>query len=164
MIRKSTNKIIKKTTKNTKKVKNATKKTNKKMGVKKPAKKVTKKLAIKKAKTASKKMTKKVVAKTNAKQKKSAKISSANIQTKEKLIGIVSHYFDKISVAAIKLTAPLKVGDKILFRDHNGNLFEQEITSMQINRQDISSAKKGDEIGIKVNGRIHDGNKVYLVK
>ena len=165
MIRKSTNKIIKKTTKNTKKVKNATKKTNKKMGVKKPAKKVTKKLAIKKAKTASKKMTKKVVAKTNAKQKKSAKISSANIQTKEKLIGIVSHYFDKISVAAIKLSAPLKVGDKIVFRDHlNNDLFEQEVTSLQINREPINKAQKGDEVGLKVDGKIHDGNEVYLVE
>ncbi len=165
MIKKPTNKKIKKTAKTTKGVKSTTKKTNKKMGAKKPAKKVTKKLAIKKVKAAPKKMAKKVVVKTNAKQIKSVKISSANVQTKkEKLIGIVSHYFDKINVAAIKLTAPLKVGDKILFRDHNGNLFEQKITSMQINRQGISSARKGDEIGIKVNGRVHEGNKVYLVE
>ena len=30
-----------------------------------------------------------------------------------KQIGTVSNYFDHVKVAAIKLTAPLKVGDKI---------------------------------------------------
>jgi putative protease len=85
-------------------------------------------------------------------------------EKKEKLVAVVTHYFDKISVAALKLKAPLAVGDKILFRSHLGDLFEQEVTSMQIEHESVKKAKKGDEIGIKVSQKVHEGNEVYLVE
>ncbi len=156
------------------------KKVNNKASNKKTVKKVVKKGGIKKNGKVSKKPMKKVVSKKGEAKKmvkKNAKkaskatpkvmknIQSEKNQNKGKLIGIVSHYFDKISVAAIKLSAPLKVGDKIAFRDHlNNDLFEQEVASLQINRESINKAQKGDEVGLKVDGKIHDGNKVYLVE
>ena len=86
-------------------------------------------------------------------------------EKKEKLVGIVTHYFDKISVAALKLTAPLKVGDKIKFRNKAGeDLFEQTVTSMQIEHQPVEKAKKGAEVGIKVDQKVHEGNEVYLAE
>ncbi|MDD3614475.1 MAG: translation elongation factor-like protein [Candidatus Pacebacteria bacterium] len=92
------------------------------------------------------------------------KTNSKAKEKNEKLIGVVTHYFDKIGVAALKLKAPLAVGDRILFRSNLGDLFEQEVTSIQIEHQSVQKAKKGDEVGIKVDQKVHDGNEVYLVE
>jgi len=79
---------------------------------------------------------------------------------KEKQIGEVSNYFEHVSVAAIKLEAPLKVGDTIEFRGGEVD-FEQKVGSMQIQHEKVASAKKGDEIGIKVTGKVRKGYKVF---
>ena len=79
---------------------------------------------------------------------------------KEKQIGEVSNYFEHVSVAAIKLEAPLKVGDTVEFKGGEVD-FEQKIESMQIQHKQVSAAKKGDEIGIKVNGKVRKGYKVF---
>lgn len=79
---------------------------------------------------------------------------------KEKQIGEVSNYFEHVSVAAIKLEAPLKVGDTIEFRGGEVD-FEQKVESMQIQHKPVSAAKKGDEIGIKVTGKVRKGYKVF---
>jgi putative protease len=81
---------------------------------------------------------------------------------KETEIGLVTHYFGKISVGIIKLKAPLRVGDKIHIKGANDD-FYQLVTSMQLNHQDISYAPRGAEIGIKVNQRVHENDKVYRV-
>ena len=78
----------------------------------------------------------------------------------EKQIGTVSNYFDHVSVAAIKLDSGLKVGDNI--RISGGEVdFEQPIKSMQIQHDKVETAKKGDEIGIKVKEKVRKGYKVY---
>mgnify|MGYP001582939368 FL=1 len=79
---------------------------------------------------------------------------------KEKQIGEVSNYFEHVSVAAIKLEAPLKVGDMIEFRGGEVD-FEQKVESMQIQHKQVNAAKKGDEIGIKVTGKVRKGYKVF---
>ena len=78
----------------------------------------------------------------------------------EKQIGEVTNYFKNVKAAAIKLTAALKVGDKIKFK---GGEKEIEITvdSMQIDRKDVKSAKEGDEIGVLVPDVVHKGYKVF---
>ena len=81
---------------------------------------------------------------------------------KEKQIGTVSNYFEQVSVAAIKLTGNLKVGDTIHFV--GGDIdFEQPIESMQINRKPVDSAKKGDEVGIKITEKVRKDYKVYKI-
>jgi putative protease len=79
---------------------------------------------------------------------------------KEKQIGEVSNYFEHVSVAAIKLEAPLKVGDTIEFRGGEVD-FEQKVQSMQIQHKQVNAAKKGDEIGIKVTGKVRKDYKVF---
>ena len=79
---------------------------------------------------------------------------------KEKQIGEVSNYFEHVSVAAIKLDAPLKVGDTVEFRGGEVD-FEQKVGSMQIQHEKVVSAKKGDEIGIKITGKVRKGYKVF---
>lgn len=80
----------------------------------------------------------------------------------EKLIGKVAHYFDNIGVAVIALNAVLKVGDKIRIEGGETN-FEQEVASMQIDRQPLDKAKKGQEVGMKVDQKVRDGYRVYKI-
>ena len=80
----------------------------------------------------------------------------------EKEIGKVEDYFGHIGVIAVKLTGELSVGDKIRIKGHTTD-FVQEITSMQIEHQNVSQAKAGDDIGIKVGEKVRHGDKVYRV-
>ena len=77
-----------------------------------------------------------------------------------KAIGTVSNYFEHVSVAAIKLYAPLKVGDEIEIKGGETDVV-QTVESMQIQHEQVEKAKKGDEIGIKVDGKVRKGYKVY---
>jgi putative protease len=76
-----------------------------------------------------------------------------------KKVGVISNYFAKVGVAAIKLSAALKVGDKIKIKGGEVE-FEQAVKSMQIHGKDVEKAKKGDEVGIKVSEKVRKGYKV----
>ena len=78
----------------------------------------------------------------------------------EKEIGEVFSYYSKIGVAAIKLNGAIKVGDKIKVRGSTTD-FEQTIKSMQIEHKKVDSAKKGDDLGLKVDDRVRPGDKIY---
>jgi len=80
----------------------------------------------------------------------------------DKQIGVVTHYYDKIEVAVIKLLAPLKVGDTVKFSGHDQE-FNQQVTSMQLEHAAIEKGKKGQEIALKVDKKVKDKDRVYLV-
>ncbi len=133
-IKKSVKKLVKKT------AKKAVKKTIKK-SVKKPTqKKIIKKSSISKKKPAVKKTTK----------------------VEGKLIGLITHYFPHVQAAVIKLKGPLAKGDTVKIKGYTSDI-TQIVASMQINRVDIQTAKKGDEIGLQVNSRVRQGDKVYKI-
>lgn len=78
------------------------------------------------------------------------------------LIGKVTHYYDKIGVAIIKLSQGLKVGDKVKFVKGE-ETFEQVIESIQLEHASIPEGKKGQEVGVKVNQGVKEGTLVYNV-
>ncbi|HLA04191.1 MAG TPA: EF-Tu/IF-2/RF-3 family GTPase [Patescibacteria group bacterium] len=79
-------------------------------------------------------------------------------------MGEITHYYDKIGVAVVKLVSgDLKVGDKVKLTDSQGEEFEQEIKSMQIEHAKIEIAKKGDEFGLKVDKSVKDKSAVVKV-
>lgn len=78
-----------------------------------------------------------------------------------KLIGEVTHYFDKIGVAIIELAGPLSVGDKIRIIGGEATDFDQVVESMEIEHEKIKKAKKGDSIGVEVKEKVREGYKVY---
>jgi translation elongation factor EF-Tu-like GTPase len=80
----------------------------------------------------------------------------------EELVGTVTDFFAHPVVAGIELTGTLKVGDKIHIKGHTSDL-ELVVNSMQIDRVDVSQAKVGDSVGIKVSERVRRGDKVYIV-
>jgi translation elongation factor EF-1alpha len=75
-------------------------------------------------------------------------------------VGKISHYFNKIGVAVVEVTAPIKVGDVITIGDGE-EAFEQEVKSMQIEHENIEEAKPGDSVGLKVDKPVKVNWKVY---
>ena len=79
-----------------------------------------------------------------------------------KKLGKVAHYFTRIGVAVVELTDTLSVGDRILFEGETSD-FEQTVASMQIEHEDIMTAKGGQSIGLKVERRVREGDKIYKI-
>lgn len=130
---------------------------------KKKAKKAAKKIIKKRAKKSVKKTIKKTVKRKPAAKKKTPKKKThlkRTIKTEGKLIGVITHYFPHVQAAVIKLKGPLAMGQTVKVKGHTTDL-TQAVTSMQIDRVDISEAKKGDEIGLQVSTRVRQGDKVY---
>jgi selenocysteine-specific translation elongation factor len=80
----------------------------------------------------------------------------------EVLIGQVTDFFAGPVVAGIELTAPLKVGDKIRIKGHTTDI-ELTVDSMQINNVNVTQAKAGDSVGVKVAERVRRGDTVYQI-
>ena len=75
-------------------------------------------------------------------------------------IGEVMTYYANIGVAAIELTDSVKVGDTIIFRGLTTDL-EHKVDSMQIEHESVQEAKSGDQIGIKISGKVRKNDRVY---
>ena len=75
-------------------------------------------------------------------------------------VGHVTHFFSKISVAVIELTAPLAVGDRIAIKGPTTD-FEQIVESMQIEHKNVQRAEAGQSIGLKVAQRVREKDVVY---
>src|SRR3990167_11024771 len=80
-----------------------------------------------------------------------------------KPVGKVTHYYDKIGVAIVELATGLKVGDKIKFEGH-GSDFEQTVSSMQVDHEEVQQAKKGDIVGLQATGKVREGAIVLKVE
>ncbi len=80
----------------------------------------------------------------------------------EEAVGKVSDFFAHPVVAGIDMLGKLKVGDKIHITGHTTDI-EMVIASMQIDNADVTDAKKGDSVGIKVPDRVRRGDTVYKV-
>ena len=77
-------------------------------------------------------------------------------------VGKVTHYFNKIRVAAVVLSKPLKVGDRIRIKGKTTD-FEQTVESMQIEGKNVDEAMPGDLVGIKVIERVRKKDVVYKI-
>ena len=75
-------------------------------------------------------------------------------------IGEVMTYYANIGVAAIELTGSVKVGDTIIFRGFTTDL-EYRVDSIQIEHDSVQEAKAGDQIGVKVPGKVRKNDRVY---
>ncbi len=80
-----------------------------------------------------------------------------------KKIGKITHYYDKIGVAVVELATNLSVGDTIRISGHDQE-FTQTVTSMQIEHKQLEKAKKGQEIGLKVDQPVKEGDQVFLAE
>jgi hypothetical protein len=75
-------------------------------------------------------------------------------------VGHITHFFSKINVAVLELTAPLVVGDRILVKGPTTD-FEQVVDSMQIEHANIPRAEAGQSIGLKMAQPVRERDVVY---
>jgi selenocysteine-specific translation elongation factor len=80
----------------------------------------------------------------------------------EMVVGTVSDFFARPLVAGIELSAPLKVGDTIHVKGHTTDI-TMAIESMQINNVNVTAAKAGDAVGIKLTDRARKGDIIYKI-
>jgi U32 family peptidase len=73
-------------------------------------------------------------------------------------IGTITHFYPKIGVAVVKLSANLAVGDKISVKGKN--TFSQDVASIQIEHESIKTAKKGQIVGLKVDQTANPGDEI----
>jgi len=90
------------------------------------------------------------------------KIKNNKKNMEEKLVGEITHYFNKIGVAIVELTDTIKIGDKIKIQSGETELY-QNVTSLQVDHQNVQQADKGEVVGMKVNDKVKEGDKVYLI-
>ncbi len=75
-------------------------------------------------------------------------------------IGEVTHYFTDLGVGIIKLEGELEVGDHIEVKGATTD-FEQEVDSMEIDREKVEKAEAGESVGMQVKERVREGDEVY---
>jgi len=76
-------------------------------------------------------------------------------------IGLVEGYFAHVGAAVILLThGSLQVGDTIWIKGHTTDM-KQAVDSMQRDHAPVSVASPGDEVGIKVSGRVRRHDRVF---
>lgn len=80
----------------------------------------------------------------------------------DKPAGKVTHYYDKIGVAVVEISAPLAVGEEIKISGHDHE-FTQKIESLQIEHEQIQKAEKGQVVGLKVAEPVKEHDLVYKV-
>jgi len=77
-------------------------------------------------------------------------------------VGEIRHYYSKIGVAVLDLTANLAVGDTVRVKGVTTD-FRQKVDSMQIEHANVQSANPGQSIGLKVADKVREGDLVYKV-
>jgi hypothetical protein len=80
----------------------------------------------------------------------------------EERVGIVTHYYGHLSVAAVRMEGSLRVGDTIRVLGHTSD-FRQKVESMQVEHQPVSEAGAGQEVGLRVTEHVRENDVVYKV-
>lgn len=79
-------------------------------------------------------------------------------------IGIVTHYYNHLSVAILKLEkGNLRVGDFIHIRGHTSD-FAQPVDSMEIDHVHVNEARPGQSFGLRVREHAREHDVVYKAK
>lgn len=81
----------------------------------------------------------------------------------EEEIGHITHYFPKIHVAVIEVTAgSIKVGETIRIKGHTSDV-TQTVDSLQQEHLQVPEIGKGGSAGLKVKEHVREGDKVFRV-
>jgi len=78
----------------------------------------------------------------------------------ETMVGKVIHYYPKIGVAAVILEDHPEQGDRIHICGPHDDV-HQSVTSIEIGHVPIREVNRGQDIGISVKERVHEGDVVF---
>ena len=79
----------------------------------------------------------------------------------DKQVGTVTHWYDKLGVAVVKVTGKLARGASIKVKKGEEE-FEDTVASIQIDHKDVDSAKKGADAAIKLTQKAKEGADVFV--
>lgn len=79
----------------------------------------------------------------------------------DEAIGLVTHYYTHLGVAAVRLTAPIKVGDRIHIRGHTTDLV-QAVRSMEVEHGVVDKAGPGDDVALKVDEHVREHDQIWI--
>jgi hypothetical protein len=121
-----------------------------------PISKATRRKTPRKARTTSKKTAKKKslrsasIKKTEPPAKATVKPTSQSA-SQEQRIGVVTHYYNHLSVATMRLEpgTTLHVGDIVHIHGHTTD-FSQKVESLEVDRAPVSEVGPNDDFGLKV--------------
>ena len=80
----------------------------------------------------------------------------------EKLVGRVTHYYNRIGVAVLELNDEIKVGDTVVFLGHTTD-FTQRVNSMEINHQRVLAVGADQEVAVKVDEPVRKLDEVFKI-
>jgi hypothetical protein len=81
----------------------------------------------------------------------------------ERKVGQVTHFFAGPSAAVLRLSADLKVGDRIHITGATTD-FMETVNSMQIDHNSVEHAGPGDDVAILTKDRVREGDEVFVVE
>jgi len=77
-------------------------------------------------------------------------------------VGKVTHYYNHINVAVLKLDADLKLGDMIHITGHTTDL-TQRVASLEVDHHTVVWVKPGEDVALKVIEPVREHDIVYRV-
>jgi translation elongation factor EF-1alpha len=81
----------------------------------------------------------------------------------EEEVGKITHFFSKINVGVLELAkGEIHIGDTIHIKGHTTD-FYQKVQSMQVEHAPVESSQKGEEVGLKVEASVREGDLVFKV-
>jgi putative protease len=75
-------------------------------------------------------------------------------------VGRVTHYYGHLSVAAVSLSAPLAVGDRIHIHGHSTDLI-QAVASMEVDHRKVERAGQGDDVALLVDDHVREHDLIF---
>ena len=75
-------------------------------------------------------------------------------------IGRVTHYYGHLSVAAVSLSAPLALGDRIHIHGHSTDV-EQTVASLEVEHTKVQRAAPGEDVALLVDGHVREHDLIY---
>lgn len=92
-----------------------------------------------------------------------SKQENSSSKERKHFVGKVVHFFPNISVAAIKVSSEFKVGDGLIFLGDKTGVVKEKLGRIEIQRNPVDKAEKGQEVGIKVSSPVRVGDEVYKI-
>ncbi|MBW2406460.1 MAG: translation elongation factor-like protein [Deltaproteobacteria bacterium] len=81
----------------------------------------------------------------------------------EDQVGMVINFYAKPCVAAIKvIRGTIQKGDVLKYKGYTTD-FTEAVSSMEIENQPVEKAQEGDLVGVKVQKRVRENDKVYRI-
>ena len=76
---------------------------------------------------------------------------------------LITHYFPKVRAAVLEVKRPLKIGDPVWIKGKATD-FRQTIGSLQIDREPVTTARRGQDVGLEVMRDVRPGDTVTVIR